>query len=132
MSRYNYKCINRIKLEVISRWRAIAIGEWTPEYPSIKCYMYMYMIAQPENPPFFQMFGPKMVTQRWIRTFPKGGPGMDCEKKGVIFNIAKKKGSKRYPRKSIFCFCFAILKITPYFFHNPFRAPILGFPQAPL
>jgi hypothetical protein len=45
MSTYNYKCINRIKLEVSSGWRAIAIGELAPEYSSIKCYMYMYMIA---------------------------------------------------------------------------------------
>jgi hypothetical protein len=52
-STYNYNCINRIKLESRSRWRAIAIGEWTPEYPSVRCYMYMYMIAQPENPTFF-------------------------------------------------------------------------------
>jgi hypothetical protein len=50
------------------------------------------------------MFGPKMVTQRWIRTFPKGGPGMDCEKKGVIFNIAKKKVRKGTPEKVFFVF----------------------------
>jgi hypothetical protein len=42
-----------------SRWRAIAIGEWAPEYPSVRCYRYMYMIAQPETPHFFQLLGPQ-------------------------------------------------------------------------
>ena len=54
-STYNYNCINRIKLESRSRWRVIAIGKWSPEYPSVRCYMYMYMIAQPENPSFLSV-----------------------------------------------------------------------------
>jgi hypothetical protein len=50
--------MNRIKLESPSRWRAIPIGEWAIEYMSVRCYMNMYMIAQPENPTFFfQMLG---------------------------------------------------------------------------
>jgi hypothetical protein len=53
-STYNYNCINRIKLESRSRWRAIAIAEWAPAYSSVRCYMYMYMIAQPENATFFR------------------------------------------------------------------------------
>ena len=64
-STYNYNCINRIKLESRSRWRAIAIDEWAPEYPSVRCYMYMYMIAQPENPPFvFRCLVQKRLSQR--------------------------------------------------------------------
>ena len=59
-STYNYNCMNRIKLESPSRWRAIPIGEWAIAYMSVRCYMNMYMIAQPENPTFFfQMLGPK-------------------------------------------------------------------------
>ena len=37
----------------------LAIGEWAPEYPSVRCYRYMYMIAQPETPHFFQLLGPQ-------------------------------------------------------------------------
>ena len=52
--------MNRIKLESPCRWRAIPIGEWAIEYMSVRCYMNMYMIAQPENPTFFlQMLGSK-------------------------------------------------------------------------
>ena len=70
-STYNYNCINRITLEYRSRWRAIAIGEWAPEYPSVRCYMYMYMIAQPETPHFFQLFGPQKGEPKADPDIPK-------------------------------------------------------------
>jgi hypothetical protein len=33
----------------------IVIGEWAPEYSSVRCYMYMHMIAQPETKHFFSV-----------------------------------------------------------------------------
>ena len=85
MSTYNSKCINRIKLEFSSRWRAIAIGEWAPEYPSIKCYMYMYMIAQPENPPFFSDVWSKNGDAKVDPNIPKRGARNGLWKKGGNF-----------------------------------------------
>ena len=80
-STYNYNCINRIKLESRSRWRAIAIGEWAPEYPSVRCYMYMYMIAQPENPNFFSDVWSKKGEPKADPDIPKRRPRNGFKKK---------------------------------------------------